>query len=132
MARHVAVRFASRSARDVGGGTGFGMMKEALAAYLIQRLAPSPLILVPATMLFLATRAGAEALAMEDEIGDFGDGKSADFVVLAAPAGSVLEGRLKCTETPDQILAALFTLAGTESVSEVRVGGDIVFRRESA
>ena len=131
MARHVAYQIRFALGTDVGGGTGFGMMKEALAAYLMQRLAPSPLILVPATMLFLATRAGAEALAMEDEIGDFGEGKSADFVVLAAPAGSVLEGRLKCTDTPDQILAALFTLAGTESVSQVRVAGDIVFRRES-
>jgi guanine deaminase len=131
MARHVADRVRFALGTDVGGGTGFGMMKEALAAYLMQRLAPSPLILVPATMLFLATRAGAEALAMENETGDFGEGRSADFVVLAPPAGSVLEGRLKCTETPDQILAALFTLAGTESVSEVRVGGDIVFRREA-
>jgi guanine deaminase len=132
MARHVAHRVRFALGTDVGGGTGFGMMKEALAAYLMQRLAPSPLVLVPAAMLFLATRAGAEALAIENETGDFGVGKSADFVVLAPPAGSVLESRLKRAETPDQILAALFTLAGTESVSEVRVGGDTVFRRETA
>ncbi len=132
MARHLASRVRFALGTNVGGGTGFGMMKEALMAYLLQRLAPSPLILSPATMLFLATRAGAEALAMEDEIGDFGEGKSADFVVLAPPAGSVLAGRLNCAETPDRILAALFTLAGTESVSEVRVGGDTVFRREIA
>lgn len=132
MARHLAYQIPFALGTDVGGGTGFGMMKEALAVYLMQRLAPSPVVLVPATMLFLATRAGAEVLAMEDEIGDFGDNKSADFVVLSPPAGSVLEGRLKRTETPDQTLAALFTLAGTESVSEVRVGNDIVYRREDA
>ena len=132
MARHVASGIPFGLGTDVGGGTGFGMMKEALAAYMMQRLAPSPMILVPATMLYLATRAGAEALAMTEETGDFGAGKSADFVILSPPAGGVLEGRLKRTETPDQMLAALFTLAGAESVSEVRVGGDPVFQREPA
>ncbi len=132
MARHVAAGVRCALGTDVGGGTGFGMMKEALAAYLMQRLAPQPMILVPATMLYLATRAGAEALAMEDEIGDFTPGKSADFVVLDPPAGGVLEARLKRAGSPDQILAALFTLAGAESVREVRVQGDAVFERERA
>ena len=80
MARHVAHRVRFALGTDVGGGTGFGMMKEALAAYLMQRLAPSPLILVPATMHFLATRAGAEALAMGDETGDFMKAKSATLL----------------------------------------------------
>ncbi len=129
MVRHITAGVRFSLGTDVGGGTGFGMMKEALAAYLMQRLAPDPMILVPASMLYLATRAGAEALAMEDEIGDFSSGKSADFVVIDPPAGGVLQGRLQRAETPDQILAALFTLAGAESVREVRVGGDIVFER---
>ena len=38
------------------------MLKEALQAYLLQRLAPEPMTLSPAQMLYLATRAGAEAL----------------------------------------------------------------------
>jgi guanine deaminase len=130
MARHVASGVLFALGTDVGGGTGFGMMKEALAAYLMQRIAPAPMILVPATMLYLATRAGAEALGMDEETGDFTAGKSADFVVIDPPAGGVLHARLKCTETPDQVLAALFTLGGAESISEVRVGGDVVFHRE--
>jgi guanine deaminase len=105
------------------------MMKEALAAYLMQRLAPEPMILAPATMLYLATGAGAEALALEEEIGDFSPGKSADYVVLNPPPGGVLRGRLQRAETPGQVLAALFTLAGAESVREVRVEGQIVFGR---
>jgi guanine deaminase len=116
---------------DVGGGTGFGMMKEALTAYLMQRVAPEPMILVPAAMLYLATRAGAEALALEEEIGDFTAGKSADYVVLEPPAGGVLRGRLQRSDTSDQVLAALFTLAGAESVREVRVEGQTVFDRNS-
>ena len=129
MSLHVAagVRFALGS--DVGGGTGFGMIKEALNAYLMQRIAPAPMILAPAMMLYLATRAGAEALAMDEETGDFSAGKSADFVILDPPRDGVLRTRLRRAESPDQQLAAVFTLAGTESIREVRVGGEIVFTR---
>ena len=39
-------------------------------------------------LLYLATRAGAEALGLEGEAGDFGPGKSADFVYLRPPEGT--------------------------------------------
>jgi guanine deaminase len=119
--RHLeaGVRFALGT--DVGGGTGFGMLKEALQAYLMQRVAAQPIALSPAQMLYLTTRAGAEALGIEDQTGDFGNGKAADFVYLRPPEDSVLAGVLKRLDDPDRIVAALFTLAGAESVEEVRV-----------
>jgi guanine deaminase len=86
-------------------------MKEALAACPMQRIVPEPVILTPAMMLYLATRAGAKVLAMEDEIGDFTAGKSADFVALDPLPGSVLAARLRNTQSTDQILAALIILA---------------------
>ncbi|HEY7392187.1 MAG TPA: amidohydrolase family protein, partial [Bryobacteraceae bacterium] len=131
MSRHIAGEVRCSLGTDVGGGTGFSMMKEALAAYQMQRLAPEPMILGPHTMLYLATRAGAEALALEHETGDFSSGKSADFVVLDPGARGVLRSRLACAENPEQILAALFTLAGPECIREVSVEGQIVFDRNS-
>jgi guanine deaminase len=113
---------------DVGGGIGFGMMKEALQVYLQQRVAESPVTLSPAQMLYLATRAGAEALLLDNEIGDFSNGKAADLVYLKPPAGSVLAGVLSEAETPDRILGALFAMAGSESVAEVQVAGDVIYR----
>ena len=101
------VRFALGS--DVGGGAGFGMMKESLLAYLMQRVAPDPLTLSPAQMLWLATRAGAEALAFEDRIGDFTPGKSADYVYLKPDSESPLGGVLKSLEDPERILSAILT-----------------------
>jgi guanine deaminase len=112
---------------DVGGGTGFGMLKEALQSYLMQRVAPEPVTLSPAQMLYLATRAGAEALALENETGDFETGKAADYVYLAAPSGSPLEGVLKELEDPARVLAAIITLAGPESIQEVCVEGHLVY-----
>ncbi len=126
MSRHLAagVRFALGT--DVGAGIGFGMLKEALQCYLLQRLMPEGVALSPAHLLYLATRAGAEALGMEAETGDFTPGKSADFVCLRAPEGSVLASALSQAESPERLLSALLTLAGAESVREVRVRGRMV------
>ena len=131
MRRHIEanVRFALGS--DVGGGTGFGLLREGLHAYLMQRVAEQPIVLSPAQMLYLATRAGAEALGMSDEIGDFTTGKSADFVYLRPPERSVLAGVLKGLDEPERMIAALFTLAGAESIVEVRVADHAIIDRRN-
>jgi hypothetical protein len=54
-------------------------------------------------------------------------GKSADFVYLRPPADSPLAAVLEREQSPEQTLAAIFTLAGAESVCEVRVAGSIVY-----
>jgi guanine deaminase len=108
------------------------MLKEGLQAYLMQRLAPDPQALDAARLLYMATRAGAEALGLGTEIGDFRTGKAADFVCLRPPTGSVLEAAVRHAAEPLQALAALFTLAGAESVREVRVEGDVVFTAPDA
>src|SRR5580658_5276875 len=112
--RHVqaGIRFALGS--DVGGGTGFGMLKEGLQAYLTQRLAPSPVTLNAAQLLYLATRAGAETLGLEDQIGDFTAGKFADFVYLRPPEASPLMAVMRNAISPERLLGAIFTLAGAE------------------
>ena len=114
-----------------GGGLGFGLLKEGLQAYLMQRLAPDPKVLDAARLLYLSTRAGAEALGLEHQTGDFQAGKAADFVYLQPPAGSVLDAAVQRADDPAQALAAMFTLGGSESVREVRVEGDIVYALEA-
>ena len=100
---------------DVGGGIGFGMMKEALQAYLLQRVAPDPVTLSAGQLLYLATRAGAEALNMSDKTGDFSPGKSADFNYLQQPVGDRRFG-----------LSEILPLADASWVKEVYVEGDLV------
>lgn len=126
--RHLQAGVRVALGTDVGGGTGFGMLKEALQAYLTQRIAADSVTLGPGQLLYLATKAGAEALGLGGEIGDFAEGKAADLVRLCPPDGSVLAGVLQRTDDIGQRLAAVFTMAGAESVREVRVEGAIVFR----
>jgi len=84
------------------------------------------MLLTPEQMLYLATRAGAEALQLDHETGDFSAGKSADCIYLRASEGSVLESVLERAESLPRVLAALFTLAGPESISDVCVGGESI------
>ena len=130
--RHLKAGVRVALGTDVGGGTGFGILKEALQAYLLQRVAPEGAQLDAGQMLYLATRAGAEALGLEHEIGDFQPGKSADLVYLRPPVDTPLAAVLERAETPEQALAAIFTLAGAESVREVRVEGSVVHRLDPA
>jgi guanine deaminase len=122
---HAKVRFALGS--DVGAGTGFGILREALQGGLMQRVAPEPVVLTGAQLLWMATRAGAEALSLADEIGDFTPGKAADLVYIKPAAGTPLHAVLSHCEDPERILNAIITLAGAESVCEVRVEGDVVY-----
>lgn len=124
--RHTEAGVTCALGTDVGGGTGFGILKEALQAYSLQRLTPQGMLLEAAHLLYLATRAGAEALQLSHETGDFSPGKSADYIWLRAPEGSVLQSVLEHAESPERQLTALFTLAGPEAIAEVCVEGDII------
>ena len=78
----------------------------------------------PAELLHLATRAGALALGLADEVGDLSPGKAADFVLVRPPEGSTLAAVLRHSDSPEQSLGATFALAREESVVEVRVAGE--------
>ena len=126
--RHVEAGVRVALGTDVGGGTGLGMMKEALQAYLMQRVSVDGVTLDAARMLYLSTLAGADALGLASEIGSFCPGKAADFVYLRPPAGGVLETVIRHASRAEDVLTALFTLGGAESVREVRVEGSVAYQ----
>jgi guanine deaminase len=126
MRRHLdhGVRFALGT--DVGAGTGLSLLKEGLMAYQVQRLLPDGCRLGPEHLLYLATRAGAEALGLGDSVGDLSAGKSADFVLVRPTHGGTLDAVLRHADSPEAALGAVFTLAREESMAEVRVAGEPV------
>jgi guanine deaminase len=113
---------------DIGAGVTFSLLREGLQAYLVQRLASDGLLLTGAQLLYLATRAGAEALALDDRLGDFAPGKSADFVYLRPLPGTPLARSVERAEDLHKVLSALFTLGDAQCVSEVRVDGSLVYQ----
>ena len=132
MRRHLehGVRFALGT--DVGAGTGFSLLKEGLVSYQVQRLLPDGCLLGPDHLLYLATRAGAEALGLADTVGDLTPGKSADYVLVHPPPGGILDTVLRRAASPEEALGAVFTLAREESVGEVRLAGEPVYTRADA
>ncbi|GGJ70804.1 guanine deaminase [Deinococcus aquiradiocola] len=126
LARHVEAGVRVSLGTDVGGGTGFGMLKEGLQAYFMQQLMPGGRPLTPTDLLYLATRAGAEALDLQDVTGDFGVGRSFDAVLLRPAEGTPLGTVLRHAESAERTLAALFAMGGAPDVAQVWVAGDTV------
>jgi guanine deaminase len=125
--RHLSHNVRIALGTDVGAGTGPSMLKEGLMAYQAQMLSGDGYLLGPDHLLYLATAAGASALGLSEEVGDFSVGKSADFVLVRPMEGSTLATVLAHADSFEEILGALFTLAREESIAEVRVGGRVVW-----
>lgn len=124
LAAHLAhgVRVALGS--DVGAGTGFSLFKEGLQAYFVQQLlGPAGHHLGPAHLLHLATYAGAEALGLDDRVGDLSVGKEFDALWLRPHDGSTLAVTLRHADSAVDALAKVFALAGVADVAGTWVGG---------
>ncbi len=106
---------------DVGGGTSLSLLRTASEAYKVLHLQEHAL---PATRaLFLATLGAAEALYLDDRIGNFLAGKEADFVVLDPGATGLTARRTAAAISIDEILFALLTLADDRHISATYLRG---------
>src|ERR1700730_2361004 len=110
---------------DVGAGAGLFLPKEALQAYFIQQLlGAAGMRLTPAHLLYLATRAGAQALGLDHRVGDFTVGKDFDAVWLRPAAGSTLAVKLRHTSDPTDAAARIFALATPADVAAGWIRGE--------
>lgn len=108
-------------ATDVGAGTTFSMIRTVADAYKVAQLTDTPMS--PARMLYLATLAGAQALSIDDCVGNLSVGKEADFVVLDPQTVPLLARRIACAETIAEKLFALFILGDDRSVASTWLHG---------
>ncbi len=121
------VRFALGS--DVGAGTRFALLGEAMDAYKTQQVRTDGVGLTPAALLYLATRAGAAALDQASLAGGLETGMNADLVWIKPLPGSTLEAVMAQAESDEQALGSLFALARETEVAAVWLGGRLVYRR---
>ncbi|MGB5492732.1 MAG: guanine deaminase [Woeseiaceae bacterium] len=106
---------------DVGGGTSLSLLKTASEAYKVLHLQDHAL--PPMQALYLATLGAAEALYLDNCIGNFLPGKEADFVVLDPQATSLTARRLAAAETIEESFFALLTLADDRHVAATYIRG---------
>ena len=108
-------------ATDVGGGTSMSLLRTMSEAYKMLHLRGQPL---PASRAFyLATLGAAEALYLDDLIGNFVPGKEADFIVLDPQGSHITERRAAFAETLDELLFALIFLGDDRNVAATYVAG---------
>lgn len=106
---------------DVGGGTSLSMLRTASEAYKVLHLQDQALPAMSA--LYLVTLGAAEALCLDDKVGNFEHGKDADFVVLD-PAGSPISARRTGVATSiDEKLFAITMLADDRHIAATYVAG---------
>ncbi len=106
---------------DVGGGTSLSMLRTASEAYKVLQLQNQSL--PPARALYLATLGAAEALYLDDKVGNFARGMEADFVVLD-PAGSSISARRTAVATSiEETLFALTMLGDERHIAATYVAG---------
>lgn len=123
LAAHQAAGVHVALGSDVGAGTSYSLLNEALHAHLHQMNVPDGVRLQPAQLLWLATRAGALALDLPHS-GSLEPGMSFDAVVLRPAPDSTLAARLEAAPDPSDALAALITLAREDAVRAVYVQGE--------
>ncbi len=89
-----------------------------------QLLGEQGLRLAAPDLLHLATRAGALALGLGDEVGDLEVDKQFDAIWVRPLPGDPLDVGLRHAASPDDALAKTFALGSTTDVAGVWVGGD--------
>nr|WP_298147540.1 guanine deaminase [uncultured Pseudomonas sp.] len=113
---------------DVGAGTSFSQLQSLNEAYKIMQLQGKKLD--PFKSLYLATLGGAEALYLDDRIGNFETGKDADFVVLDYNATPLLGYRMQQAQSLAEKLFALCMLGDDRAIKQTFAAGVSVHCRD--
>lgn len=114
---------------DVGAGTSFSQLQSLNEAYKVMQLQGKKLD--PFKSLYLATLGGANALYLDDRLGNFLPGKDADFVVLDYNATPLMGYRMQQARSLEERLFALTMLGDDRAVKETFAAGVSVHRRDT-
>ncbi|MGG2396165.1 guanine deaminase [Pseudomonas sp. SH1-B] len=112
---------------DVGAGTSFSQLQSLNEAYKIMQLQGKKLD--PFKSLYLATLGGANALYLDDKLGNFLPGKDADFLVLDYNATPLISYRIQQARSLEERLFALTMLGDDRAVKETFAAGVSVHQR---
>ena len=114
-------------ASDVGGGTSLSMLEILAEGYKVLQLKGQNLN--PWRGFYLATLGGAEALYLEDRIGNLQPGKEADFTVLDFSSIPLLKHRSEIARDFAERLFALMILGDDRAVAATYVMGRLAYQR---
>ena len=114
---------------DIGGGTSFSMLQTMQEAYKVCQLRSAQIS--PFKAFYLATLAGAQALKLEDKIGNLQPGTEADFAVLDLAATPLIEYRLKSAKSIEEQLFVLMMLGDDRAIDSTYSFGNCVYSKSA-
>ena len=114
-------------ATDVGGGTSFSMLQTLNEAYKVLQMNGQTLSAFQA--FYQSTLGSAEALKLDDRIGNFDVGKEADFIVMDLGATPLMERRMSHTNSLKEQLFALMMLGGDRNITATYTLGKCRYRK---
>ncbi len=124
-ARQAGIRIGLAS--DVGGGTSYSLLETLAEAYKVLQLQGQNLN--PWRGFYLAGLAGAEALRLDSQIGNFAIGKEADLAILDLAATPILARRTGQARDWGERLFALMMLGDDRAIAATYILGEEAWRR---
>ena len=110
---------------DVGAGTSLSLLRTLGDAYKVAQLRGYGLD--AGQLLYLATLAGAQALDLESQLGNFLPGKEADLIVLDPQRSALCARRIAQAHSMDDALFALLLLADDRHIAARYLLGEPYF-----
>lgn len=114
---------------DVGGGTSFSILRTLSEAYKVLQMRGDKL--TPFKGFYLATLGGAKALDLDDLVGNFVEGKEADFIILDKSCTPLMDFRMrKCKDLFEELF--VFSMLGDDrAIKATYSAGVKVYERPS-
>jgi guanine deaminase len=114
---------------DVGGGTSFSLLQTLNEAYKVCQMAGYNLS--PMQAFYLLTLGGAKALYLENRLGNFLEGKDADFTVIDINATALMQRRMQHAENLQDELFALMMMGDDRNILATHILGECRYHRDS-
>ena len=116
-------------ATDLGGGTGFSMLRTMQAASEVAHLGGHPL--APLRAWWLATRGAARALDLEAEIGAIVPGREADLAVIDLRSTPLIDFRMRDVGGVEEALGVQMALGDDRAIRATYVAGRLAWDRDA-
>ncbi|MDB5899184.1 MAG: guaD [Ramlibacter sp.] len=119
------VGFKHALASDVGGGTSFSPFHTMLAAYYVAREGQTKpgISLSPQNLWWQHTAGAAQALGLDDVVGNLRAGCDADFIVMNPKATPLLARKTTHARDLDELLFSLIVLGDDRVIEQVYADG---------
>lgn len=117
-------------ASDVGGGTSLSMLQTLNEAYKICQLNGTSLS--PLEAFYRVTLGNAESLLLDSQIGNFIQGKEADFIVLDPQATPLIARRSETCRTLTELLFCLMMMGDDRAIDSTYIMGKQVWKKPSS